>query len=264
VKVTTARLVLREFAEGDAEIMWSWRVDDAFAAFLPGSSLEELRAFVRGVVCHPTRHHLMALEGGRPVGSFRIYERGAQADIGCVLERGSWGKGLATEGVLALLDEGFRRRRLHRIWATVDVENERSMRLVEKIGMRREARMRELHFTAGRWRDAWLYAMLDRDDHKGHITKMGPGRVRHVLNQASWAYLRMHESERRWYERVKYRRGGKRALVALMRRLAIVIWRAAGRALKAGGAAAGGTPKAMPDATAARLAPGPVAPLASA
>ena len=163
MRLSTARLELRDFVESDAEVMWSWRTDDSFADFLPGSSLEELRDFVRAVKQAPSRHQLMALEDGRPVGSFRIYEHGAQADIGCVLERGSWGKGLGTEGAKALLAYGFGERKLHRIWATVDVENARSARLVEKLGMRREARMRELRFMRGRWSDSWLYALLDRE-----------------------------------------------------------------------------------------------------
>jgi transposase len=67
------------------------------------------------------------------------------------------------------------------------------------------------------------------DDRKGHITRQGPARVRHVLCQAAWATLRYSESWRAQYDRVK--RGSKKrakiAIVAVMRRLAILMWHTA-------------------------------------
>lgn len=68
---------------------------------------------------------------------------------------------------------------------------------------------------------------------KGHITRMGPSRVRMVLNQAAWSYVRCNPSEREWYLELKKRAGGKKALVALMRRLGIVMWHRACDALTA-------------------------------
>jgi transposase len=65
------------------------------------------------------------------------------------------------------------------------------------------------------------------DERKGHISRMGPKRVRKVLNQAAWSYMRTQPLEMEWYRRVAYRRGKKRALVALMRRLGITIWQRA-------------------------------------
>jgi len=62
------------------------------------------------------------------------------------------------------------------------------------------------------------------NDRKGHISRMGPARVRKVLNQAAWAYMRTHKHRQAWYQRVARRRGKKKAVVALMRELGIVIW----------------------------------------
>jgi transposase len=68
-----------------------------------------------------------------------------------------------------------------------------------------------------------------RDDRKGHITRQGPARVRHVLCQAAWAAVRCSPAWRARYE--KLRRGSakrsKIAIVALMRRLAILLWQTA-------------------------------------
>lgn len=67
------------------------------------------------------------------------------------------------------------------------------------------------------------------DDRKGHITKQGPARVRHVLCQAAWAALRASPEWRAKYERIK--RGsksrGKIAIVAIMRQLGVTMWQVA-------------------------------------
>jgi transposase len=58
----------------------------------------------------------------------------------------------------------------------------------------------------------------------GKITKQGSSIVRHVLGQAVLHALRKDAWLRNWYQRIKRRRGTKIARVAVMRRLATVIW----------------------------------------
>jgi transposase len=64
------------------------------------------------------------------------------------------------------------------------------------------------------------------EDHKGHITRQGPSRVRKVLCQAVWSRLRSVESERLAYDRIVARNPNhkKIAVVARMRALAVVLW----------------------------------------
>ena len=63
-------------------------------------------------------------------------------------------------------------------------------------------------------------------DHKGHITRQGPSRVRKVLCQAVWSRLRSVESERFAYDRIVARnpKHKKIAVVARMRSLGIMLW----------------------------------------
>lgn len=61
-------------------------------------------------------------------------------------------------------------------------------------------------------------------DRKGHITRMGPARIRKVLNQAAWVYLDANPKIRQWFQKVKLKRGAKRALVGVMRKLGIWLW----------------------------------------
>jgi len=66
----------------------------------------------------------------------------------------------------------------------------------------------------------------EADDHKGHITRQVPSRVRKVLCQAVWSRLRSVPSERQAYDRIvnKDPKHKKIAVVARMRTLAIRLW----------------------------------------
>ena len=69
----------------------------------------------------------------------------------------------------------------------------------------------------------------NQNDRKGHITRQGPSRVRHVLCQAAWSAIRYSEHWREKYDRIR-RDSPKRskiAIVAVMRLLAITMWHAA-------------------------------------
>jgi transposase len=64
----------------------------------------------------------------------------------------------------------------------------------------------------------------DATDRLGSITKEGSAIVRFVLGQWVLHVLRRDPSMRAWYTRIKKRRGSKIARVAVMRRLATIIW----------------------------------------
>lgn len=69
----------------------------------------------------------------------------------------------------------------------------------------------------------------EKDDRKGHITREGPSRIRKVLNQSTWARIRLVEKVKDSYEGLVFRNPKKKkiAVVALMRRLAIELWQVA-------------------------------------
>ncbi len=69
----------------------------------------------------------------------------------------------------------------------------------------------------------------ESNNRKGHITRQGPGRVRKVLCQASWAAVRLDSEIHRRWERIKGGKSGrgKKAIVAIMRHMGIVMWHVA-------------------------------------
>jgi RimJ/RimL family protein N-acetyltransferase len=88
-----------------------------------------------------------------------------QGEIGFSFDPKFCGRGLATKSVNAALGYGFTQLSLHRIMAAVDVRNERSWHLMERIGMRREAHFLHDNKVGSEWIDDFVYAMLADEWH---------------------------------------------------------------------------------------------------
>lgn len=72
------------------------------------------------------------------VGTISCRPKGHEADFGYFLARKHWGRGLATDAALAVIAWLESQPEITRIWATVDVENVRSRRLLERVGLQLE------------------------------------------------------------------------------------------------------------------------------
>jgi RimJ/RimL family protein N-acetyltransferase len=74
-----------------------------------------------------------------------------------------WGKGYATEVARSLILTGFDKFHLHKVEAGVATDNERSIRVLEKVGMTREGLRRKILPIRGQWRDNYHYAIVEDD-----------------------------------------------------------------------------------------------------
>jgi RimJ/RimL family protein N-acetyltransferase len=74
-------------------------------------------------------------------------------------------KGLAKEALTGVFDLLFQRVGIHRIIGITDVKNENCIKLLEAMKFRREGEFKESFWDQGknRWRDEFLYAMLEKD-----------------------------------------------------------------------------------------------------
>ena len=87
--------------------------------------------------------------------------RGVQAELGWGLRAEETGKGYATEAVEAALRICFDDLGLRRVFAGCFVANTASYRLMERVGMRREARtVKDALHPSGEWMDGYTYALL--------------------------------------------------------------------------------------------------------
>jgi ribosomal-protein-alanine N-acetyltransferase len=83
-----------------------------------------------------------------------------RADLGFALGRAFWGRGYMTEILPPLLRFAFADLALHRVTADADPRNERSIRILERLGFRREGYLREHYLVQGEAQDAVVYGLL--------------------------------------------------------------------------------------------------------
>lgn len=75
------------------------------------------------------------------IGMLEARVQGTAVDIGCVLARSHWGRGLMPEAIRALASASLSHPHIFRVQATCDVENVASRRALEKSGFIREGRL---------------------------------------------------------------------------------------------------------------------------
>lgn len=174
----TGRLTLRRMRAGDAEQMYAYASDPEVASYMlweahrsPCDSENFLRfvqeRYTRG---DPAGWGIVERESGRFIGtcgpeSWRPEH--ARAELGYVLAREHWGRGLMTEAVSAVVELCFGRLGLNRVEARCFTGNVGSERVLQKVGMTYEGVSRSSHFVKGEFRDLLHYAILHDDPRPG-------------------------------------------------------------------------------------------------
>jgi RimJ/RimL family protein N-acetyltransferase len=91
---------------------------------------------------------------------FHVTTTNRRAEIGFAVGRAHQGRGLASEAVEILIAFAFDSLGLHRLEADVDPRNEPSLRLLEKLGFRREGTLRERYFVGDEIQDTVMLGLL--------------------------------------------------------------------------------------------------------
>jgi RimJ/RimL family protein N-acetyltransferase len=84
-------------------------------------------------------------------------------EIGYIVHPDHQGLGYTTEACREILQVAFEDLGLHRLIGRVEPRNRASARVLEKLGMRREALFVENGFIKGEWQSEAIYAILDRE-----------------------------------------------------------------------------------------------------
>jgi RimJ/RimL family protein N-acetyltransferase len=167
--IDTARLRLRDFTLADLDAICAYSKDPRVTKYLFFGPRDEDGAidYLEGLLASqkeiPRSRFELAVEelaSGRVIGAcdLSLIERDV-ADLGYMLGLADWGKGYATEIARALVIAAFRDLRAARIISTVDVNNQASIHVLEKIGMRWEAVFRKHRRAKNRWWDCHLYVL---------------------------------------------------------------------------------------------------------
>jgi RimJ/RimL family protein N-acetyltransferase len=84
----------------------------------------------------------------------------AHYEVGYVFDPAYAGQGYATEGTAMIVELAISGLGAHRVSGRLDARNHPSARVLEKLGMRREAHFIQNEYVKGEWTDELVYAIL--------------------------------------------------------------------------------------------------------
>lgn len=162
-------ITLRPLTTSDIASFANWATDSEVTSYLMWetySSHQEMAKFLKEVVMqHPW--FMAIIYKGKVVGSITL-EKGkgteaCRAELGYVLAKEYWGKGIATKAVKQALSRGFQELSVNRIESFISPENIASIRVCEKAGMKREGLLKNYLIHKGKLSDRYVYAIsIDR------------------------------------------------------------------------------------------------------
>ncbi|MFL5942761.1 MAG: GNAT family N-acetyltransferase [Gaiellaceae bacterium] len=143
--IRTARLCIRPFDSGDVDPMANVYGDPEVMRHVcigvldrPGTAAlledyrraQEQRGFSTWAVVEKASGAVIGDVG------FGLYEPTGEPELGYTLAASAWGRGYALEAARACVDAAFSHLPQHRLVAKIEPENERSLRLAQRLGMR--------------------------------------------------------------------------------------------------------------------------------
>jgi len=172
----TERLIIRLFRDEDAEVVFAYRNDplvykyQGWAVPFTHENVDDFihlrRILAPGIGGEWYQPALELTSTGEVIGDvafFRKRQDSREATLGYTLAQAYWHQGYASEAVRAVVSYLFTELDLHRIVADCDSENLASVRLLERLGFRREAHFVESYWLGDRWGDEYQYALLKRE-----------------------------------------------------------------------------------------------------
>lgn len=179
VKVTTERLTLREFLAADVDVMHSWQSDPRYLEHYPEDSAQSpstgdlIELFLSWQQEKPRWRWQLAIAlraTGELIGSCGVRRENVDAlaaDIGYELNPDHWGQGYATEAVGRLVAFAFDEVGITELTARVVDTNERSLRVLERLGF-----SAPLALSAGAGKDGRMWPPRTEYRHDTQLERM--------------------------------------------------------------------------------------------
>ena len=172
----TERLVLRPFVLDDLDAVFAMQSDPEVARWLYWGprTHDEVRAALEQKIAatsidaegDPLFLAAVRRDTRELIGDFVLHRTSDQhrtGEIGFIVHPDHHGQGFATEAGDVLLRLAFERLELHRVIGRTEARNLGSARVMEKLGMRREAHLLENEWVKGEWQSELVFAILDRE-----------------------------------------------------------------------------------------------------
>jgi ribosomal-protein-alanine N-acetyltransferase len=173
-RLTTERLVLRDFTDADASDILRFRSDHEVQKYNtdPMRDEAEARGLIRTmgawfVTRQAIQWGMTLREENRVIGICGVHDwsrRHRRAYVGYDLAREYWGRGLASEAMRAVVWFAFEQLDLNRLEAITIAENARSIRLLVGLGFQQEGLRREYSLEAdGAFHSSAIFGLLRRE-----------------------------------------------------------------------------------------------------
>ena len=170
--IETERLILRQIQNSDAQDLYEYskqKIVGENAGWSFHQSIAESKAIIR--LFNDKRHFgqlgvyaIVLKENNKMIGTIELhtYVKGHKAELGYALNPAYWGNGFVVEASKYLIAYGFDVLRLKRIECYTFVENIRSKRVCEKLGLTFEGtRKKAYQLYDGSIHDDIAYAIID-------------------------------------------------------------------------------------------------------
>jgi ribosomal-protein-alanine N-acetyltransferase len=176
LKIETERLILRRFELNDAEDMFhNWANDSEvtkYLTWLPHKNIDITKEIINGwVQCYDNlegyKWAIVPKNYGRVIGSISVVEffnDKERCEIGYCIARRYWNQGIMTEALKAIIKFLIYECGFKRVFATHDIDNPASGKVMIKAGMKYEGRLRKYNKNnKGQFVDCDIYAILEED-----------------------------------------------------------------------------------------------------
>jgi RimJ/RimL family protein N-acetyltransferase len=173
IEIHTERLVVRSIRSDDAEAIFRYRSDsntNQYQNWIP-KTINDVHDFIKNRVS-PTidtidtwyQFVIIKKEQDEFIGDIGVHfldSEKKQVELGCTFDKKFQGKGYATEAMKEMIHFLFTILQKRRITVSTDPRNTKAIRLIERLGFRKEAHCKESIWIHGEWADDLQYAILN-------------------------------------------------------------------------------------------------------
>ena len=173
-ELESERLLFRKFLLSDAKDLLLIRSNDAVMKYLDIARFESIADAEKMVQTVSESYDnetginwgIVEKHSNNFIGYFgfwRMIPEHCRAEIGYALKPEYWGRGYMYETINRMVRFGFKNMNLHSIEANVNPDNDKSKKVLEKIGFKKEAYFRENYLFNNRFLDSIIYSLLEKD-----------------------------------------------------------------------------------------------------
>lgn len=170
----TERLILRKLTPQDDKSIFEYASDNEVPKYMtwnPHKTIEDARGFINFTLNRYEKDEagewgIVLKESNKLIGAIgfpKCDKRNMSAEIGYVISRLYWGSGIMPEAVNGIFKFAFEEMGLKKIECCHFLPNEKSGRVMQKVGMSFDGIVREKFYIKGQYRDVKQYSILKSD-----------------------------------------------------------------------------------------------------